>query len=134
MTLSDKAKELLDGLAGVTPFKDADLMRYEHGGGRLAILRDDERRLVADFYHEADREHFVRCSPDSLRPILERFLEQEQRIERLEKALEPFVAEAELWPDAADNEPLVEGFPGYSGRLSVGDLREARRSHTRSGE
>lgn len=30
------------------------LMRYEHGGGRL--YKEEPRTLVADFYHEADRE------------------------------------------------------------------------------
>jgi hypothetical protein len=39
----------------------AELVRYEHGGGRLAVFgpTDAERVLVADFYQEGDREGFV---------------------------------------------------------------------------
>lgn len=33
------------------------LHRYEHGGGRL--LKEEPRTLVADFYHEGDREAIV---------------------------------------------------------------------------
>lgn len=52
----NRLKELL---AKATDVTEADLMRYEHGGGRWAKLRDGERTLVADFYNEADREAHV---------------------------------------------------------------------------
>lgn len=39
----------------------ATLLRYEHGGGRLANFgfTSQERFLVADLYNEADREHIA---------------------------------------------------------------------------
>lgn len=46
--------------------------------------------------------------------------------ERLRKALEPFAKEALCWDDYSDEERIVEGFPGYRGEISVGDLRAAR--------
>ena len=52
-------KRLRELLAAATPVTDADLIRYAHGGGRWAMLRDGERELVADFYNEADRETHV---------------------------------------------------------------------------
>lgn len=51
--------ELVEMAGKATDALDSDLMRYEHGGGRWAKLRDGERKLVADFYNEADREFIV---------------------------------------------------------------------------
>ena len=47
-------------------------------------------------------------------------------IERLRAALEPFAAEADCWPDHHDDEPLVESFPEYDGKITVGACRRAR--------
>jgi hypothetical protein len=52
-------KKLRDLLKARTEITDEDLMRYEHGGGRWAKLRDGERKLIADFYNEEDREYIV---------------------------------------------------------------------------
>jgi hypothetical protein len=52
-------EEIKGLMAAATDVSEADLMRYEHGGGRWAKLRDGERTLVADFYNEADREAHV---------------------------------------------------------------------------
>lgn len=46
-------------------------------------------------------------------------------IEVLRTALRPFAKEATRWVNYADEEPLVEAFPGYEGELTVGDLRRA---------
>ncbi len=71
--------ELRELLAKATPVVEADLMRYEHGGGRLAILRDGQRTLVADFYGDGeDRELFM-----AMRVSLPSLLD---RIEALEQA------------------------------------------------
>lgn len=72
MTVTDEEllSQIEKGLEDVTEWSDADLMRYEHGGGRLAVLRDGERKLVADFYHESDREHLTLCSPPNIRRLL----------------------------------------------------------------
>jgi len=45
---------------------------------------------------------------------------------RLRAALEPFAAEADCWPDHHDDEPLVESFPEYDGKITVGACRRAR--------
>lgn len=58
----------------------ATLMRYDHGGGRLAALDGDERRLIADFYHEADREFYAAANPQAVLALL-------NEIERLREAL-----------------------------------------------
>ena len=47
-------------LAAATPVTSSDMMEYEHGGGRLAVISESERSLVADFYGEgADRDCFM---------------------------------------------------------------------------
>jgi hypothetical protein len=67
-------------LEQATPISDAKLIRYDHGGGRYysAVKRsvdealysgEEHRTLIADFYHEADRELFVllrELAPDLL--------------------------------------------------------------------
>jgi hypothetical protein len=47
------------------------------------------------------------------------------REEQLEAALLPFAEEADAWADWSDDEPLVEGFPEYYGKITVGALRRA---------
>lgn len=44
------------------------LVRYEHGGGRMAMLSAEQRTLIADTYHQGDREFFLvaRCVALSL--------------------------------------------------------------------
>lgn len=50
-----------------TPVDPQDLMRYEHGGGRLAILRDGKRQLIADFYGDGeDTEFYGLCAPQTI--------------------------------------------------------------------
>ena len=52
--------ELRALLERATPVEARDLMSYEHGGGRLAVLRDGQRKLVADFYGAGeDRDFFM---------------------------------------------------------------------------
>ncbi len=48
-------------------------------------------------------------------------------------ALKPFAEEALNWTDCVDEEHLVEGFPGYNGKITVGDLRRARIAYLRGG-
>ncbi len=49
-----------------------DLMRYEHGGGRLAILRDGERKLIADFYGDgSDTEYYAAVHPAAVLSLLD---------------------------------------------------------------
>lgn len=82
--------EMKAGLEGVTPFTDADLMRYEQGGGRLAIINDTTRKLIADFYSEDDREHFARCSPDNIAKLLAHISALEERLARAGDVIRPF--------------------------------------------
>ena len=41
-----------------------ELVRYEHGGGRSYVIDNKERRLVADYYHESDREFYHAARTD----------------------------------------------------------------------
>jgi hypothetical protein len=73
----EQLQAILRGCDGVTRFDDGNLMRYEHGGGRLALIPvpgDGPRKLIADFYHEDDREHFARLDPDTVRSIVTELL------------------------------------------------------------
>jgi len=100
-------RELRDGLAGVTPTWPTDLMRYEQGGGRLAILRDGERTLVADFYHEADREHYVRCSPDNILRLLDALASLRAEKEELRRERDEARVEIERLRDCLRKDPMV---------------------------
>lgn len=67
-TMTDTAV-LREAAEKATGFHDGNLVRYEHGGGRLAIIPvpgDGPRKLIADFYHEEDREFFVLCDPATI--------------------------------------------------------------------
>jgi hypothetical protein len=46
-----------------------EIIRYEHGGGRVARF-ESERRLIADFYNEADRECWI-AARDKFERLLE---------------------------------------------------------------
>lgn len=64
--MSNDLTEALDRIealaAAVT--NGATLDRYDHGGGRLARFEGPTRRLVADFYHEGDREFYAAARTD----------------------------------------------------------------------
>ena len=83
---------LAELLEKATPIEHATLIRYEHGGGRYyvakpreyAAYRDTEdRTLIADFYHEGDRELFV-----TLRNAAPALLDQAKRLEEIAKLRE----------------------------------------------
>ena len=60
MTTTFDIDEIERLLAAATPVTNSDMMEYEHGGGRLAVISESERTLVADFYGEgADRDCFM---------------------------------------------------------------------------
>lgn len=61
---TEAAKRTLENAAKATAGK-AELRRYDHGGGRLAIFDGKERDLVADFYDEANREYFEAVRTDA---------------------------------------------------------------------
>jgi hypothetical protein len=64
------------------------LTRYDHGGGRLSFAPDAEHRtLVADFYHEGDREFYTASA--NLAPSIIR--EQQEEIDRLREAISEFL-------------------------------------------
>lgn len=103
MTGKRALEELVAGLDGVTPFEERDMMRYEYGGGRLAIIRDGQRELVADLYHEADREHFLRCSPDRIRAIAIDFAALEAEVKKLHASINAWCEQY----DRANSEKLA---------------------------
>lgn len=49
-----------------TKADDLTLTRYDHGGGRMFVVGgpDAERRLVADFFDEPDREFYANSPKD----------------------------------------------------------------------
>lgn len=76
----------------------ATMAKYAHGGGRLAIWGDDERKLVADVFNEADRDFFEHAREDVAAMARE--------IRRLRAALEK-VAANDLSADDMANEAWV---------------------------
>lgn len=86
-------QRLREAAEKATQVKDIDLMRYGHGGGRLAIMRDGDRTLVADFYQEGDTEFYGLCSPENILALLEALSTERARSEGLERA-EQLVREA----------------------------------------
>lgn len=56
-------EELADAVAKIAELdakrtQHPSMMRYEHGGGRLALVEQGNRKLVADFYDEENREFY----------------------------------------------------------------------------
>ena len=56
--MSDLVRELEALDAKATTMCGHNLMRYEHGGGRLVNDSEGTRTLIADFYNAGDREVF----------------------------------------------------------------------------
>ncbi|QRY69219.1 hypothetical protein JVX98_13440 [Ensifer sp. PDNC004] len=90
------------------PFSDWD------SSHDLSAVHNGERRRIATFKHASDAAHVDRLSEENIRAIV-------AYVEQLEKALEPFAAEAnqfaETWPDGARERP---------DKFNLGDLRRAR--------
>jgi hypothetical protein len=85
--LSERVAEFLE-LDGKRTPGPLTLTRYAHGGGRLSFAPDTEHRtLVADFYHEGDREFYTASA--NLAPSIIR--EQQEEIERLRGAISEFL-------------------------------------------
>lgn len=85
--MSELDLKYLRELAGqATPTtKDAELCRYEHGGGRLVVF-EGERRLIADFYDEPNREFYAALNPQTAIALLD-------AIERLTKERDALLAD-----------------------------------------
>lgn len=85
--MSELDLKYLRELAGqATPTtKDADLCRYEHGGGRLVVF-EGERRLIADFYDEPNREFYAALNPQTAIALLD-------AVERLTKERDALLAD-----------------------------------------
>lgn len=69
--MTDKLRRIAEA---ATRYDEGHLMRYEHGGGRIAILPvpgDGERHLIADIYHEADREFAITFNPSAVLALLD---------------------------------------------------------------
>lgn len=85
---------------------------------------DDDLRYIADcrdfmcFHEITDNEANARLI--ALAPALA------AEVLQLREALQPFAKEAGAWEDSAEQEQLVEPFPGYDGLVTVGDCRRAR--------
>lgn len=117
------ARALLLAAEKATPVEPRDLMSYEHGGGRLAIIRDGKRDLIADFYGDgADRDFYALANPSNLTTLVTWALEMEARNAELEKALKPFAEMAYLYdPDEGDG-----GDEAWDRGPTIGQLRAAR--------
>lgn len=62
MNLADRLAEIEAREKAAT--RGAEIVRYQHGGGRLAVFGDGECKIVADFYSEGDREFYVSARED----------------------------------------------------------------------
>jgi hypothetical protein len=63
MTTTDRLREIEARCEAAT--SGAELVRYDHGGGRLYKKRGSpNRELVADFYDEANREFYFSARTD----------------------------------------------------------------------
>lgn len=62
---NQKIEKIKERAARATP-GPLELMRYDHGGGRLGHFgkTSTERKLVADFFHEEDREFYYHALAD----------------------------------------------------------------------
>jgi hypothetical protein len=76
------------------------LLRYEHGGGRWIREQGDDRTLIADFYHEGDREFIVAaCNLNAA--LVARIRELEAENAGLHRRLHPHELRAEMRDDVA---------------------------------
>jgi hypothetical protein len=78
MSANGKTIKLQELMEKATPLP-LKLNRYDHGGGRL--FQEEPRKLVADFYEEADRELFV-----AMRNHLPEILARMDALEEVAKA------------------------------------------------
>lgn len=128
----EEIERLIEARTDVT---DADLMRYEHGGGRWAKLRDGERVLVADFYSEADREYIVAAalSAPALIAALREAREALEPFARVAAAYDYWVPEVlpELrFPTGGDITLALQDCPDAVCELHPNDFRRARQALT----
>jgi hypothetical protein len=78
-----------------TPIASITIHRYEHGGGRL--FTEQPRSLVADFYHEADREFYIATRTHMAALLAELDRHQWQPIESYQPLVDPQFVQA-WWP------------------------------------
>lgn len=85
-TLTTEQVEEILALAGAaTQLEPRDLMAYEHGGGRLAVIRDGKRDLIADFYGDgADRDYYAALRPQTVSSLATELLALRKRVGELE--------------------------------------------------
>ena len=93
--------EMRERCKAATPFTNNDVMRYEHGGGRIWLQEDgDGRKLVADLYHEGDREFFAHARTD-----IPRLLDE---LERTREALRKCASHLEWTADTEEAFAAIE--------------------------
>lgn len=80
-----------------TPTDAAVLYRYDHGSGRVLIEDIPGRKLIADFYHEGDREFYATARATVL-ALLSRMEELEGALRRAPVPV-PSRFELELYTD-----------------------------------
>lgn len=123
--------KLREAALAATPVQPQDLMSYEHGGGRLAIIRDGKRDLIADFYGDgADRDYYAAANPATILQLLDDKAKLLDEVERLRTALEPFgeiggwMTDEEGWSDRDELE--ISHNEGITfARLKSGHFRRA---------
>ena len=65
--------------------------RYDHGGGRMSVQDANRRHLVADTYHEGDRDLFA-VARDSMLTLAAALRAAHEENRRLREALMPLAA------------------------------------------
>ena len=83
---TEQVEEILALAASATPVEPRDLMAYDHGGGRLAVIRDGKRDLIADFYGDgADRDYYAALRPQTVSSLATELLALRKRVGELDE-------------------------------------------------
>lgn len=107
MTTKDmkaRIEELRELEAKATPLPH-HIDRYEHGGGRVSVLDDGVRHLVADYFYEADRELHIalRSNASWLLDLAASALDDQEDLLAAVKTLREAALEIRDWPQGDSN-------------------------------
>jgi len=80
---TEQLQQLLSVAERARSEKSLALIRYDHGGGRLMIEDGNNRQLIADFYDEANREHYAAFDPATCAELVRRLMSAEAEVMRL---------------------------------------------------
>lgn len=108
MTLTEQQKAEIEArVNAATSGTDANLTRYDHGGGRMWVDQPGEgRELIADFYNEPDREFLYHAHDD------------------VESLIASLRAARKALKDLVDQLDVVHNSPEYIGVWTLSQLHD----------